>query len=1053
MEILSAGYLDALRRNLTPRSSIRPLRIPMFSTNLGTILLSTSELGPEYWVANLVSPVLFDTAIKQALEYFPNVVFIELGPHSTLESPLKQICAEVKSPVNYVSTMSRHRSSVETLLSAIGHLYQQGIEADMLQLTDQGTILADLPRYPWHNNSFWKESRMIKDWKCAVRNRHPFVGQLISQSTDLDPSWRVMLSVDSMPWLRGHRIKDNIVFPLAGYIVMAVECLCQVSKSNSGYELRHIVSHTTMILPETEATEIIINLKRLRLTDKSLSEWYEFSISSYCNSVWTNHCHGEVKVAKATPIAKQLPQFLELEVPGTRLYDYFATAGIYFGEEFQRLSNVSSSKSKCEATAKIMVPDIHSATEYITHPCTLDACFQLILFASTKSLTKHGDLYIPTLIEEMYISNTGGNLNTYAWATEGREGIYPNGTDCMFDGKLAIHVANMHVRKIQESSIPQNIDTHAAAHMEWLPDFDFVEDKLHVPPQKCSDHDILLEELVLLCMIDSTEISQEYSTEIPHLKKYQAWLQNQVKLSHTGRHKLLSDCSSLLKLDRMERDAAIHKRFLYLQVAPPQLAMATGVMKIREHTTGILKGEEDALQLLMENSILNNIYSTSRFPCKQIVQGLSNKKPTLRILEVGAGTGGATVQVLDALNSNNPKYIPGNSIYTFTDISSGFFEQAKARFSDIPNLDYRILDISKNPLDQGFLANSYDLIIAANCIHATPSLKNTLRNLHSLLRSDGRLLFSEILTSTTSPGFVFGNFSGWWLGEEEYRQQQPFISLQRWESELKEAGFNGIESFAPDIEEPYQVSGLISAVPELEDIDLPQPIVVLCRKPKVGVSQCLITYLQSVCSKVSVSTLGQIIPKTQHVISTLDLETPTFDNISETDLEDFKRTFNEMEALKILWLMPPVQIRCKDPSAAISLGILRTMRIELGLPLVTLEISQTEPAFENLVHRLFQRVVSTQASDQLLPDTEFVVDKGIVKISRFKPFSLIEERAKARAVSTGGPISLTIEEVGLLESLKFVELDQPPPIGDHEVEVITRAVGLNFHVSHFFKCM
>ena len=91
---------------------------------------------------------------------------------------------------------------------------------------------------------------------------------------------------------------------------------------------------------------------------------------------------------------------------------------------------------------------------------------------------------------------------------------------------------------------------------------------------------------------------------------------------------------------------------------------------------------------------------------------VAHYKPNLKILEIGAGTGGTTSTVLPRLKSayGERMYLS----YTYTDISSGFFISARERFNDYPAVEYAILDISKDPIEQGFEAESFDLIIACN---------------------------------------------------------------------------------------------------------------------------------------------------------------------------------------------------------------------------------------------------------------------------------------------------------------------------------------------------
>ncbi|KAF1362285.1 methyltransferase type 12, partial [Lizonia empirigonia] len=104
---------------------------------------------------------------------------------------------------------------------------------------------------------------------------------------------------------------------------------------------------------------------------------------------------------------------------------------------------------------------------------------------------------------------------------------------------------------------------------------------------------------------------------------------------------------------------------------------------------------------------------------------------------IGAGTGGTTVRAIEGLKSpnGNPLY----SEYVYTDISPLFFDAAKKRFDACENFQYRTLDVTKEPSEQGFEEGAYDLVIASNVLHATPCLVDTLRNARKLLKPNGFL--------------------------------------------------------------------------------------------------------------------------------------------------------------------------------------------------------------------------------------------------------------------------------------------------------------------------
>src|SRR4029077_12971911 len=117
------------------------------------------------------------------------------------------------------------------------------------------------------------------------------------------------------------------------------------------------------------------------------------------------------------------------------------------------------------------------------------------------------------------------------------------------------------------------------------------------------------------------------------------------------------------------------------------------------------------------------------------VAGSASAK-SLKILEVGAGTGGATSHIL-------PKLDAARASYTFTDVSPLFLERVRAKFSGHPSLATKVLDVGKDPAAQGFEPASFDLIVAANVLHATPRLDRTVRHLVDLLAPGGALLLVE----------------------------------------------------------------------------------------------------------------------------------------------------------------------------------------------------------------------------------------------------------------------------------------------------------------------
>ncbi len=165
---------------------------------------------------------------------------------------------------------------------------------------------------------------------------------------------------------------------------------------------------------------------------------------------------------------------------------------------------------------------------------------------------------------------------------------------------------------------------------------------------------------------------------------------------------------------------------------------------------------------------------------------------TLRVLEVGAGTGSATASILPVLP-------PGRYEYVYSDISAGFFAEAESRFGGAESaIDYRVLDIEKSAVAQGFQAHGYDLIIASNVLHATRYLNETLENCLELLAPSGLLVALENLRGQGWLDLTFGQLDGWWRFADEYRPHHALASPEIWEQALDDAGFEGVAVLGPN---------------------------------------------------------------------------------------------------------------------------------------------------------------------------------------------------------------------------------------------------------------
>ncbi|ESP91544.1 non-ribosomal peptide synthetase [Pseudoalteromonas luteoviolacea] len=167
---------------------------------------------------------------------------------------------------------------------------------------------------------------------------------------------------------------------------------------------------------------------------------------------------------------------------------------------------------------------------------------------------------------------------------------------------------------------------------------------------------------------------------------------------------------------------------------------------------------------------------------------LSNAK-SVRLLEIGAGTGGTTRSVLPAI----AKWQIAE--YAYTDLSKAFFNHAKAQYqTDYPFVDTKYLDISKPLAAQNIEIGSYDVVIATNVLHATADIKNTLQNAKASLKQGGILLINEVVQKSLFTHLTFGLLEGWWLSQDSHMRLSgsPMLSIESWQQALNESGFNNV---------------------------------------------------------------------------------------------------------------------------------------------------------------------------------------------------------------------------------------------------------------------
>lgn len=445
MELVAKDYMDVIQH--VPACPLKE-GVTFYSSLLGGQLEEVG-LDAQYWVENLTKPVLFSTALRQlCIDTKPDVI-IEVGPHSALEGPIKQILKGISqqtaSEVKYMPCLVRNQHATETMLKLAGNLFTLGQSLDFSEvnqtkyLAQRPAVIGDFAPYPWSDHKYWFESRLAKQHRLKPFPRHDLLGTLEDAYSTAEPVWRNNLSTDDVPWLRDHRMQSLITFPLAGYLCMAVEAVSQKAQLQgmapdqiSGFRLRQIQATKALILEDGAHYETVVSLRAYAEGTKSYSnEWDEFSISSWApNRGWLEHCRGLVGVKKqaaANPIsALKRPDAVERRrqaetAQGAKisLEDFYAELehlGAGYKSSFTLPPSGGLEAGDQHSSCRVSVPET-SAVMPKGHaaPSILSTAFMDLFFQLTFPILGAGkgempSLYMPSAIKEVEIDASISNL-------------------------------------------------------------------------------------------------------------------------------------------------------------------------------------------------------------------------------------------------------------------------------------------------------------------------------------------------------------------------------------------------------------------------------------------------------------------------------------------------------------------------------------------------------------------------------------------------------------------------------------------------------------------
>ncbi len=193
---------------------------------------------------------------------------------------------------------------------------------------------------------------------------------------------------------------------------------------------------------------------------------------------------------------------------------------------------------------------------------------------------------------------------------------------------------------------------------------------------------------------------------------------------------------------------------------------------------------------LYENNAFNPITAKAVRAC--VMERCKNLKDgeKVRILEVGAGTGGTSSYVLKEIGAY-AEYLH----YEYTDLSAGFLLHGEKKFGQRYNfMKFGRLDIEKDIVGQEYAQNGFDVVIAVNVLHATRKITDTLHNVNLLLKDNGLLLLNELIKVKETSTLTFGLLKGWWMFEDRENRlsDSPLLGIEKWKELLTREGFKKV---------------------------------------------------------------------------------------------------------------------------------------------------------------------------------------------------------------------------------------------------------------------
>ena len=814
----------------------------------------------EYWVEHVQRPVQFERGMR-TMQAASTDVFLEVGPKPTLLA-LGRECLE-KDDGLWLESLRPGVSDWQQMLKSLSSLYVAGCDVSWTGF-DQDYLRRRevLPTYPFQRKRCWLPDAQSPSTSPGPARRgagHPLLGRRIDLAGRQDEFFfESQISCDRPHFLQDHRVNGMPVFPASGYLEMALSAGSATGDPSLPLVLENVVFARPLVLLSGYQHPTQLHLQK-RDRDLWSFQIHASSIDSEGQSApWVPHASGTLRANGEEGVGGGVLDLRALsgsfidEVNMTDIFELFRKHGNEYGPAFRALDRVW--KQDRRSLGRIRLPEscLSQSESYRFHPVLLDACFQLVGIACSRFDETGADPWLPVGVDRLVVSDRPG-VELWGLAETSSldsESAVADVTILTPEGKPVGRVSNLRLKRVKLRA-PQTETGDVGQwlyRVEWRPDETTAAESFSEPmasPGEIHDHlEGLLQSIADECDLPSyrdasralSRVSVRYvSTAFASL----GWdLRRGARFSLEAKAEELAVAEPYRRLFRRlveilaEEDVVASNGSEWEVMNPEAGRHETPPVFDRRALIGaelallercgprlaeVLQGKCDPVELLFAGgdlSLARALYETSagaRAMNRLVQESVSaaarrlQGRRRLRVLEIGAGTGGTTSAILSSVS---PELID----YVFTDISPWFTSKARERFGGLPFLQFKVLDIERDPTDQGFRAGHFDVVVAANVFHATRDLRKTLENSLTLLNRGGLLVLLEGTKPVRWVDLVFGLTEGWWrFSDTDLRPSYPLLSTAAWSSVLREAGFSDVRSVSPFVPEDGVESAVILA--------------------------------------------------------------------------------------------------------------------------------------------------------------------------------------------------------------------------------------------------